>query len=260
MQPGSRLKNKAALITGGAGGIGTATARAFCSEGAAVMLVDANQQALEQTVTQIKQLYPQARVESLVADIAHEDQAHRAVERAAAALGQLNVLINNAAMRNYSALADATPAEWQAIVSVNLIGTSNYCRAALPLLRKAERASIVNVSSCYAVTGRKGMGLYDTTKAGMLAFTRVLAFEEANNGIRVNAVCPGSTLTDFHVNRAVAAGKSVEVLKTQRQTTSLLGRWASPEEIAWPILWLASDEASFITGTTLMVDGGLHIM
>jgi len=260
MQQGSRLKGKVALITGGAGGIGAATAQTFCGEGATVMLVDANTRALEQTVTQLRQLHPQARVESFAADISQEGDARRAVDLTAASFGRLDVLINNAAMRNYSALADVTPAEWQAIVSVNLIGMSNYCKAALPLLHQAGSASIVNVSSCYAVTGRKGMGLYDTTKAGMLAFTRALAFEEAENGIRVNAVCPGSTLTDFHVNRAVAAGKSIDVLKTQRQTTSLLGRWASPEEIAWPILWLASDEASFITGTTLMVDGGLHIM
>jgi len=260
MQSGSRLKNKAALITGGAGGIGSATARVFCGEGAAVLLVDANAQTLAQTVEQLRQLHPQARIESLVADISREDDAFRAIDRAAVAFGGLDVLVNNAAMRNYSALADATPAEWQAIVSVNLIGMSNYCKAALPLLRRAEKPSIVNVSSCYAVTGRKGMGLYDTTKAGMLAFTRTLAFEQAGHGIRVNAVCPGSTLTDFHVNRAAAAGKSVETLKTQRQTTSLLGRWAAPEEIAWPILWLASDEATFITGTTLLVDGGLHIM
>lgn len=78
--------------------------------------------------------------------------------------------------------------------------------------------------------------------------------------MRANAVCPGSTLTDFHVGRATASGKSVDQLRTERKDTSLIGRWASPEEIAWPILWLASAEASFITGTTLMVDGGLHIM
>jgi meso-butanediol dehydrogenase/(S,S)-butanediol dehydrogenase/diacetyl reductase len=260
MAHGLRLHGKAALITGGAGGIGAATAEVFCGEGAAVLLVDANQQALTRTVDQLRQAHPQARIASLAADIAQEDSARRAVAEAQAAFGRLDVLVNNAAMRNYSALADVTPAEWNAMVSVNLIGLSNYCKAALPLLRAAGRASVVNVSSCYAVTGRKGMGLYDATKAGMLAFTRTLAFEEAERGIRVNAVCPGSTLTDFHVNRAQAAGKSVELLKTQRQTTSLLGRWAAPEEIAWPILWLASDEASFITGTTLLVDGGLHIM
>jgi len=104
------------------------------------------------------------------------------------------------------------------------------------------------------------MGLYDSTKAAQLAYTRTLAFEEAHHGVRVNSICPGSTLTDFHIGRARAKGKSVEKLKTESNTTSLLGRWASPLEIANPILWFASDEASFITGTNLMVDAGLHIM
>ena len=143
---------------------------------------------------------------------------------------------------------------------MNLIGTANYCRAALPLLRRSGSGSIVNVSSCYAVTGRKGMGIYDATKAAQLALTRTLAHEEAVHGVRVNAVCPGSTLTDFHVAKAESAGKSVEQLKTERQDTSLLGRWATPMEIAYPILWLASPEASVITGATLMADGGLSAM
>jgi len=93
-----------------------------------------------------------------------------------------------------------------------------------------------------------------------LAYTRTLAFEEAAHGIRANAICPGSTLTDFHIGRAQRVGKGVDQLSSERKDTSLIGRWASPEEIAWPVVWLASDEASFITGTTLMVDGGLHIM
>src|SRR5262249_22695966 len=116
-------------------------------------------------------------------------------------------------MRNYSAIADSTPAEWQAIVGVNLLCAANYCQAALPALRAGGGGSIVNVSSCYALTGRKGMGLYDATKAGILAMTRTLAFEEVRHGVRVNAVCPGSTLTDFHVSKAKAAGKNVETLK-----------------------------------------------
>jgi meso-butanediol dehydrogenase/(S,S)-butanediol dehydrogenase/diacetyl reductase len=103
------------------------------------------------------------------------------------------------------------------------------------------------------------MGLYDATKAGLLAMTRTLAHEEAAHGIRVNAVCPGSTLTDFHIDKAKAAGKDLDRLKRERDDTSLLARWASPEEIAYPILWLASDEASFVTGASLMVDGGLSI-
>jgi 2-hydroxycyclohexanecarboxyl-CoA dehydrogenase len=259
MQQGSRLHGKVALITGGGGGIGAATARIFCAEAAAVLLVDARKDALAKTRDALLGADPQARVQTFAADVSDPGQAARAVLQAAEAFGRLDVLVNNAAMRVYAGLQEATPAEWQAIVAVNLIGTSNYCRAALPLLRRSGAGSIVNVSSCYAVTGRKGMGLYDATKAGILAMTRTLAFEEAANGVRANAVCPGSTLTDFHVERGRAAGKTIEVLRTERSDTSLIGRWASADEIAWPILWLASDEASFITGTTLMVDGGLHI-
>lgn len=194
-----------------------------------------------------------------VADVADESRAAEAVDQALARFGRLDALVSNAAMRNYSALAEATTAEWQAVVAVNLLGAANYCRAALPALRKSGRGSIVLVSSVYAVAGRKGMGLYDATKAGLLAMARTLAHEEAGHGVRVNAICPGSTLTDFHIEKARAAGKDVEKLKRERDDTSLLARWAAPEEIAWPILWLASDEASFVTGATLMVDGGLSI-
>ncbi len=255
-----RLANRSALITGGGAGIGAACGLLFCAEGAAVTLVDADATALERTIGQIRERLPQARIQSVAADVTDAAAAVAAVQQAAAAHGGLDILVNNAAMRNYSALADATPEEWLAVMNVNLVGAANYCRAALPLLRESGHGSIVNVSSCYAVTGRKGMGIYDTTKAGQLAMTRTLAHEEAAHGVRANVVCPGSTLTDFHVTRAQARGKSVEKLKTERQSTSLLGRWAAPEEIAYPILWLASDEASFITGATLMADGGLSAM
>ena len=255
-----RLDGKVALITGGGAGIGAATARLFCVEGAAVMLVDADAGTLAKTAKRIGDEVSGARVTQFAADVADEARAAEAVRQALQAFGRLDVLVNNAAMRNYSALANASHAEWRDMVGVNLIGAAGYCKAALPALRRSGRGSIVNVSSSHAVTGRKGMGLYDATKAGMLAMTRTLAFEESEHGVRANAVCPGSTLTDFHIARASAAGKSVEKLETERKDTSLLGRWASPEEIAWPILWLASDEASFITGTALMVDGGMSIM
>lgn len=255
-----RMAGRRALITGGGGGIGAATAHVFVQEGAAVLLVDADAQALARTQAALLQAHPDARVLTVAADVSDEAAAQAAVDQAVAAWGGLDALVNNAAMRNYSAAANATPAEWQAMVAVNLVGMSNYCRAALPALRASGQGSIVNVSSCYAVTGRKGMALYDATKAAQLAYTRSLAFEESPNGVRANAVCPGSTLTDFHVGRAQTAGKSVEQLKGERRDTSLIGRWADPEEVAWPILWMSSREASFITGTTLLVDGGLHIM
>ncbi|TFZ01258.1 SDR family NAD(P)-dependent oxidoreductase [Ramlibacter rhizophilus] len=257
--PAGRLAGKVALVTGGGGGIGAATTRLFCEQGAAVMLVDLDPAALERTAQAVRAERPEARIEVLAGDVADPGVATAAVRACEQAFGQLDVLVNNAAMRNYSSFAEATPEEWQAVIGVNMLGNAQFCRAALPLLRRAGRGAIVNVSSCYAVKGRKGMALYDATKSAMLAMTRTLAFEEADHGVRVNVVCPGSTLTDFHVNRTRAAGRSVEDLKTQRQDTSLLGRWAEPMEIAYPILWLASDEGSFITGTTLVVDGGLHV-
>lgn len=256
----NRLQGKVALITGGGAGIGAATGRIFAAQGAAVVLVDLDPAALDKAVAGIRADVPGARVECFAADVADAAKAVEAVAHGMRAFGQLDVLVNNAAMRNYASIGEATPEEWQAMLGVNLMGAANYCRAALPALRRSGHGSIVIVSSCYAVTGRKGMGLYDATKAGLLALTRTLAFEEAAHGIRANAVCPGSTLTDFHIERAKAKGKSVEQLRGERSDNSLIGRWAAPEEVANPILWLASDEASFITGATLMVDGGLSIM
>ncbi len=256
----ARLLARRALITGGASGIGAAAANLFCQEGASVLLVDRDPAALEHTAASLGERYPTARVIGLAADVADVDAARQATQVAVEAWGGLDTLVCNAAMRNYSLLSLASPDEWQAMVNVNLLGTANYIRAALPALREANGASVVIVSSCYAVTGRAGMGIYDATKAGLLAMTRTLAFEEAQHGVRVNAVCPGSTLTEFHVRRAQERGKPIDELKQERTDTSLLRRWANPEEIAWPIVWLASDEASFITGTHLMVDGGLSIM
>lgn len=255
-----RLKGQVALITGGGAGIGAATAKLFCQEGAKVLVVDASEKALDEVLIAVRSAVPGAQISSFLADVTSSERAAEAVRMCVEGSGAIDILVNNAAMRNYSAAAEATQVEWQSIVNVNLVGMSNYCKAALPTMRQLKKGSIVNVSSCYAVTGRKGMALYDSTKAAQLAYTRSLAFEESEHGVRVNAVCPGSTLTEFHVGRAQTVGKSVETLKSERKETSLIGRWAAPEEIAWPIVWLASSEASFITGTTLMVDGGLHIM
>ncbi|MDM0046473.1 SDR family oxidoreductase [Variovorax dokdonensis] len=256
----ARLRNKVAIITGAGAGIGAATSLLFCAEGAAVAMVDADREALERTAQAIRAQVPDARILARHADVRDAALAQQVVSECVLQWDRLDVLVNNAAMRNYSAAAEASAEEWQAIVAVNLVGMSNYCAAALPSIRESGAGSIVNVSSCYAVTGRRGMALYDATKAAQLAFTRSLAFEEAPHAVRVNAICPGSTLTDFHLERALTAGKSAEQLRTERKDTSLIGRWANPIEIARPILWMASDEASFITGTTLLVDGGLHIM
>jgi meso-butanediol dehydrogenase/(S,S)-butanediol dehydrogenase/diacetyl reductase len=242
-----RLKGKVALITGGSAGIGAATAEVFCREGARVLLLDLDSNSLKRTKNRLK-----GKAEILVGDVADPSVAGAAVARAIRRFGRLDILVNNAAARNYSAVADATGEEWLNVLQVNLVGAAAFCRAALPALRKSGRAAIVNVSSCYALKGRKGMAIYDATKAGLVSLTRTVAHEEAARGVRVNAVCPGSTFTDFHRKRGAK--------KDSRGDNSLLARWAAPEEIAWPILWLASDEASFVTGAVLAVDGGLSIL
>lgn len=254
-----RVQGRVALITGGGAGIGAATASLFCAEGAAVVLVDRDAPALERTRSAIVAATPGARVACHAADVADAGEATKAVALAAASFGALDVLVANAAMRNYSAVADATPEEWRQVIDVNLVGAAQYVRAAMPQLRRSGRGSIVLVSSCYAVTGRKGMAIYDATKAGLISLARTIAHEEAAHGIRANAILPGSTLTDFHVERGRARGVGINELKGQRSDNSLLARWADPREVAYPILWFASDEASFITGTHLLVDGGLAI-
>ena len=144
----NRLANKVALITGGGAGIGAATARIFCSEGAAVFLVDVDPEALARTSSSIIETQPDARVATFTANIADDQLALQAAQLCGERFAQLDVLVNNAAMRNYSPIAEASLAEWQAMLNVNLIGAANYCRAALPSLRASGHGSIINVSSC----------------------------------------------------------------------------------------------------------------
>ncbi len=254
-----RLVGKHALITGAAGGIGAATAELFCAEGAKVLLVDRNATLLADTVATIRARWGEANVAAHVADISIPAEAANAVARACALFGGLSVLVNNAAVRYVAPVAEADPAQWQALFAVNVLGALNCCKAAMPALRAAGGAAIVNVASAYAAIGRKDFGAYDAAKSALLALTRTLAHEEAPHGIRVNAVCPGGTLTPFTIGRAAQRGLNEAALRTQAKPDTLLDRWAEAHEVAYPILWLASDEASFVTGASLMVDGGTSI-
>ena len=255
-----RLNGAIAMITGGAGGIGGATARLFRAEGAHVAIVDLSPDGLREAEAEIVDGVAGTEMLTVAADISREDEAACAVAETVSAFGGLSVLINNAGIREYGGLAEASAASWRRIIDVNLLGTANCTKAALPVLRKANRSSIVNVSSVHAEVGRKGMGQYDATKAAILSLTRSWAWEEAAHGVRVNAVCPGATLTPYHVMRYGAQGVSREDLDARQTDASLMGRWAAPREVAYPILWLASDEASFMTGAALMVDGGRSAM
>ena len=137
----------------------------------------------------------------------------------------------------------------------------NFCKAALTELRRDGKGSVVNVSSVYGVMARKSWAIYDATKAALISLTKTLACEEADNGIRANSVCVASTLTPYTIARAQQTRNMTEQdLRHEAKDSNLLHRWADPIEIAYPVLWLASDEASFMTGATLMVDGGRSII
>jgi 2-hydroxycyclohexanecarboxyl-CoA dehydrogenase len=255
-----RMAGRVALVTGGGGGIGEATGRLFAEEGAAVALVDSDMKAVEAAAAGIEQAVSRARVSAMIADLTNESEVQRVVDAAAARFGSLDTLVNVAGVRVYVPLAEAHAKDWELILGVNLLATAYCCRAALPALRRSGRGTIVNISSVYGVIGRAGMGQYDTSKAAVLGLTRALAVEEAPHGIRVNAVCPGGTITPYHIRRAADRGVSEADLRAERKGENLLGRWAEPREVAFPILFLACDESSYVTGATLMVDAGRSVL
>ena len=254
-----RLEDKVAIITGGAGGIGAATARLFCEEGARVALVDLPTAPLADVAADIRGAVKGAELIEIAIDASLETSARAIVAQVLQRFGAIDVLVNNAGIRAYEPLAEAKAETWERILATNLLGYAHLSREALPALRRSGRGSIVNISSTHAVNPRAGMGQYDVAKAGILSMTRTLAFEEAANGVRVNAVCPGLTLTPFHVRRAAKDGRNEQDLRTETVDANLLRRWADPREIAYPILWLASDEASFVTAATFMADGGTRV-
>lgn len=247
---GGRLGDKVAIITGGGGGIGSAAGGIFCGEGARVVLVDVEAEVVEAAADDIRRRVSGAQVIGLVADVGQEETAQMVADTALRAFGSIDVLVNNVGIRRYEPLADAPWTVWDDVLRVNLLSFVSMVRAALPALRKSGRSSIINVSSTGAVFGRKGMGAYDASKAAVLALTRTMAFEEGEHGIRVNAICPGYTRTPFHVNRM--GSEEVDALVPP----CVLQRWGTPAELAYPMLWLASDEASYVTAATFMIDGG----
>lgn len=253
-----RLAGKVALVTGGAGGIGAATAGLFVREGARVTIVDPAADAVAKATAEIDP--SGTRVLGIVADLSQEAECERAVRETVATFGRLDSLVTAAGVRLYGPITEATAESWQWILGVNLLGAAYCAKFAIPEMARNGGGTIVNVSSTNALNGRAGMAQYDATKAALLALTRSLACDHADQGIRVNAICPGFTITPFHVRRkAEADGISFEEAQAtlrEQPAQNLLGRGADPIEMARSILFLASDESSMVTGATLMVDGG----
>jgi NAD(P)-dependent dehydrogenase (short-subunit alcohol dehydrogenase family) len=249
-----RLDGKVAVITGGASGIGEATACLFAAEGAQVAIADLDVERGRSVAAAI--VSTGARALFVETHTEREAEAMAFVRSACDEFGRLDVLVNNAGMRLYQTVVDATEESWDAILGVNLKGYAFCAKAAIPAMRRAGGGSIVNVASIRAAVAGGNMVQYDATKAAVAGLTRAMARDHASEGIRVNAVCPGPIFTRFHEKRAMAAGKTLEEFTAAFGQGTMLQRPGTPREVAACILFLASNEASYVTGTCLFVDGG----
>jgi NAD(P)-dependent dehydrogenase (short-subunit alcohol dehydrogenase family) len=253
-----RLDGKVAAVTGGASGIGEATVRLFVEEGARVAFADRDRALGTGLAEEIRA--GGGEVLFVEAQMQREAEAAAFIARAVEHFGQLNILVNNVAMRLYQQVTEASEESWDTILGVNVKSYAFCAKAAIPALRAAGSGSIVNIASNNAVIAGDNTPQYDTTKAAVTGLTRGLARAHASETIRVNAVCPGPTYTPFHEGRAFAAGKTHEVFKKEFAQHTMLKRPGTPREIAACVLFLASDEASFVTGSCLFADGGQTAM
>ena len=185
-----------------------------------------------------------------------EAEASEFIRQTVERFGRLDILVNNAAIRLYHDVTEASEESWDAIWGVNVKGYAFCAKAAIPAMRRTGNGSIVNIASNSAVIASVNAVQYDTTKAAVTGLTRAMARDHAVDGIRVNALCPGPTFTPFHERRASAAGRTHEEFKEEVGRVNMLNRVATPSEIAACALFLASDDASYVTGTCLFADGG----
>ena len=246
------------IVTGGAAGIGRACVEYFATEGYRVIAADIDGVAAESTASAIGARTGQ-EVLGLACDVASALDCQRVADEARARWGRIDALIGNAGVQTGGRLIDSTEGDWDQLVAVNLKGLVNSCRAVLPTMIAQHDGRIVLVSSINAVLAPPGMAIYDMTKAGVLGLMRGLAVDHGRDGVRVNAVCPGATMTNHHIRAAAARGQSEAELRQTMAGYGQLGRVAEPAEIAAAIHFLASDAASFVTGATLVVDGGFTI-
>ena len=248
-----RLDGKVALITGAGSGIGRVAATLFADEGASVVLADIVAQQAEQAAREIVEAGGSAI--GVAVDVADESQVTDMVGATVDTYGSLDVLFNNAGIfpDDDGGLLDTPPETWQRVMAVNLRGVWFGCRAAVPAMLASGGGSIVNVASFVALMGAATAQIaYTASKGGVLAMTRELAVEYARQGIRANSICPGPIETPL-----LAELLSDPVRRQRRLVHIPMGRFGRPEEIARAALFLASDDASFVTGSALVVDGGI---
>ena len=251
-----RLKGKVALVVGGASGIGRATAILFGQEGAKVVIGDQDEAGSEEAASETRDRGSQATVS--VGDITQDGVAKSMVQTAVENYGRLDILVNSAGVIPQNAFSTKTPRDevWDRVIEVNLKGTYLVSRQAVPEMAKSGGGSIINLASIMGLVGfppgmRGGWTPYNPSKGGVVLFTRSLAVEVAKDNIRVNCICPGFVFTPM-IESLTSDPETLQSLMDKHP----LGRLGQPEEIATVALFLASDESSFMTGSSVVADGG----
>jgi NAD(P)-dependent dehydrogenase (short-subunit alcohol dehydrogenase family) len=241
------IRDKGVLISGGTSGIGLATARRFLEEGARVFLSGATEEEVEKALADLD-----GSVDGAGADVADEQAVAGLVDHATRFLGRIDVLINNAGIARKSAFLETGLADWDRTIAVNLRGMFLVAQAvARSMVADGRGGAIINMASTNALGGEEDFADYNASKGGVLQLTRTMAVELGPKGIRVNCVCPG--FIDTPLNRALATEEEFETYERERIPLQRRGR---PEEVASAYLFLASDDASFVHGAALVVDGG----
>jgi 3-oxoacyl-[acyl-carrier protein] reductase len=250
---GRRLEGRVAVVTGGASGLGEAIAGCFAAEGAAVVIADVDAAGGERVTSAIAAAGGRACF--LATDVTRAAECARAVEGAVARFGRLDVMVNNAGVGEVAPVAEMTEEAWDRVLAVNLKGVFLGSRAAFPVLAAGGGGLILNMASLAGKVPATGIGAYGASKAAVIHLTRILALEGAPQRVRANALCP--TWTDTPMVRGFLADQPDPAAARRALEASIpLGRLAAPADVAAAALYLASDEAAFITGVALDVDGG----
>ena len=248
-----QLHGKVALITGAASGIGRATALLFAREGAAVVIADVNEPGGQSVATEITNSGGQAIFEP--ADVTRAGDCQRVVERTMREFGGIDVLFNNAGIIRRASVVELSEEDWDRVMAVNVKAIFLLCRQVIPIMASAGGGSIINAASGWGLAGGPRAAVYCASKGAVVLLTKAMAVDHGAQNIRVNCICPGDTDTNMLRNEAQQLGEPNDQFLAEAARRPL-GRVGKAEEIAQAALYLASDAASFVTGTALVVDGG----
>ncbi len=248
------LSGRAALITGGASGIGRAIAALFARAGAAVAVVDRDEAGGSAAARAIADV-PGGRAIFVRADVTRDADCGAAVDKTLAAFGRLDVLVNNAGVIRRAAVPDTSDEDWDRTLAVNVKAVYLMCRRVIPIMVRAGCGAIVNTASNWGLAGGAKAAAYCASKGAVVLLTKAMAIDHGRQKIRVNCVCPGDVDTPMLRGEAAQLGEPVEAFLAE-SAANPLGRVARPEDVARAALYLASDESSFVTGAALVVDGG----